>query len=306
MSKPYFSLFLPAVFLLFHASCAFAAGETSANFLKIAVGARNAAMGETGATETGVNAIYWNPAGMADVENIDASFSHASWFEGVNLENAACAMKVGNSVFGASIDYLSMSSIDRYDNTGGSQGSFSPSDKALRLSYATDISATPEKTYAGVILKYISSDIDSLSANTLAVDAGVFFDTLFEDLRLGVVFQNLGTPMKFDQKAYSLPLNLKAGANYLVTDGLSVSLDINKAIDTGAVFNTGGEYVYPVNDETGIAVRGGYKSGMDGLGGSAGITIGFGIIYQSYSFDYAFVPYGDLGDTQRISIGCRF
>jgi len=297
---------LPALLLFCYVTEAFCAGQTSANFLKIAVGAKNAAMGETGATETGINSIYWNPAGLADVESRAVSFTHAAWFEGINLENASYAQKIGAGVIGVSVDYLSMSPIDRYDNTGGRQGNFSPSDKALKLTYAADVSATPEKTYAGVTLKYISSDIDSLSAKSLALDAGIYFDTIFEDLRFGVVFQNLGQPMKFDKQSYSLPLNLKVGANYLVMDGLNVSLDVNKAIDTGAALNAGGEYLYPIDDETGIAFRGGYKSNTDGLGGSAGITMGIGVIYNSYTFDYAFVPYGDLGDTHRISIAYRF
>ena len=51
--------------------------------------------------------------------------------------------------------------------------------------------------------------------------------------------------MKFNQQAYSLPLNVKAGANYLITDGLDISLDINKGIETDAVINFGGEYFIP-------------------------------------------------------------
>ena len=40
----------------------------------------------------------------------------------------------------------------------------------------------------------------------------------------------------------------------------------------------------------------GYMSNADGIG----------VVYQLYTFDYAFVPYGDLSDTQRISIGYKF
>ncbi len=144
--------------------------------------------------------------------------------------------------------------------------------------------------------EWSSSSIDTLSASSIALDAGVFFDTVYEDLRFGVVFQNLGQPMKFNQQAYSLPLNVKAGANYLITDGLDISLDINKGIETDAVINFGGEYLYPINEETGVALRGGYMSNADGIG----------VVYQLYTFDYAFVPYGDLSDTQRISIGYKF
>jgi hypothetical protein len=299
---------LPLVFLLlFCASNAFSAGQTSANFLKIAVGAKNASMGETGAAETGINAIYWNPAGLATVEYMEVSFMHAAWLEGINYENAAYARRLGDSgVLGVSLDYLTMSPIDGYDNTGGRQASFYPSDNCLKITYAADISATPEQTCVGVTLKYITSYISTLSARTLAIDAGIYFDTIFEDLRFGVVFQNLGKPMKYDNKAYSLPLNLKAGVNYLFTENLSASLDLNKSIDADTVLNTGAEYLYPISDETAVALRGGYRTNNERLGGNAGITIGLGLIYKSFNFDYAFVPYGDLSDTHRITVGYKF
>jgi len=263
-------------------------------------------MGETGAAETGLNALYWNPAGVADVENMEATFMDAAWLESISLQNIAYARKFDFGVLAVSADYLSMPDMDRYDNTGGRQGSFGASDQAIKFTYALDVSATPEKTYAGVTLKYISSNIDNFTAAAFALDAGLYFDTIFEDLRFGIVFQNLGTPMKYDVSSYSLPLNLKAGVNYLVADGLNVSLDINKATDTGVLFNAGGEYAYPVDEETAVFLRGGYRSNTEGLGGSAGVTMGFGIVYRAYRFDYAFVPYGDLSDTNRFSLGYKF
>jgi hypothetical protein len=295
-----------SVFFAFCPSRAFCAGETSANFLKIGVGAKNVAMGETGATETGLNAVYWNPAGVADVDNMEATFMDAAWLETISFQNVAFARRFNFGVLAVSADYLSMASIDKYDNTGGQQGSFGASDKAIKLTYALDISATPEKTYAGVTLKYISSNIDNFTATAFALDAGLYFDTIFEDLRFGVVFQNLGTPMKYEVNSFSLPLNLKAGVNYLVTDGLDASLDLNKATDTGVITNAGAQYAITINDETGVFLRGGYRSNTDGLGGSAGMTLGFGLVYQSYRFDYAFVPYGDLSDTNRFSLGYKF
>ena len=300
--------FLVLVLAMLCVSKAFCAGQTSADFLNIAIGAKNAAMGETGATETGIASIYWNPAGLADVEDKAFSFTHSFWLEGIYYENASYSTRLGDgdSVLGFSVDFLSMDPISKYDNTGVRQGNFTPADRALKLTYATDISATPEKTYAGITLKYITSNIDTLTANSLAFDAGIFFDTIYEDLRFGVVFQNLGQPMKFDRTAYSLPVNLKAGVNYLLTDDLDVSVDINKGIDSDTVFNAGGEYLYAIDDKTGVALRGGYISNAYGLGGSAGVTMGVGLVYQLYTFDYAFVPFGDLTDTHRISIGYRF
>jgi len=38
----------------------------------------------------------------------------------------------------------------------------------------------------------------------------------------------------------------------------------------------------------------------------SGLSVGAGIVWGSAKLDYAFVPYGDLGNTHRISLGYRF
>ncbi|MBI5242169.1 MAG: hypothetical protein HY922_00635, partial [Elusimicrobia bacterium] len=39
------------------------------------------------------------------------------------------------------------------------------------------------------------------------------------------------------------------------------------------------------------------------LGGFGG---GFGLKFGNYRADYTFTPFGELGNAQRISLGCRF
>jgi hypothetical protein len=57
-----------------------------------------------------------------------------------------------------------------------------------------------------------------------------------------------------------------------------------------------------------FALRAGYKysSGMTTLGALAGISGGLGFKFGSYQLDYAFVPYGDLGQTHRVSFLAKF
>jgi RNA polymerase sigma factor (sigma-70 family) len=61
-----------------------------------------------------------------------------------------------------------------------------------------------------------------------------------------------------------------------------------------------------------IALRVGYQTrGQDLKTGSGsdpltGITAGLGVRYGCLDFDYAFVPYNELGQTQRISLSFRF
>jgi len=56
------------------------AGTSSATFLRIGVGARAVAMGETFvAVANDPSAIYWNPAGLASLQRRELSISHVQW-----------------------------------------------------------------------------------------------------------------------------------------------------------------------------------------------------------------------------------
>jgi len=50
-------------------------------------------------------------------------------------------------------------------------------------------------------------------------------------------------------------------------------------------------------------LRAGYRTGQD-IG--SGISYGAGFKIGKISLDYAYVPYGDLGNIQRISLGIKF
>ena len=54
-----------------------------------------------------------------------------------------------------------------------------------------------------------------------------------------------------------------------------------------------------------MAVRGGYRTGSD-LGKLAGLGVGAGVSVSIVRLDYAFVPYGFLGQAHRVSLGLKF
>lgn len=62
-------------------------GTSAAQFLKIGVGARAAAMGGSfNALASDVTSIYWNPAGLARQQGSELFFSHTSWLAGISHE----------------------------------------------------------------------------------------------------------------------------------------------------------------------------------------------------------------------------
>jgi outer membrane protein OmpA-like peptidoglycan-associated protein len=65
----------------------------------------------------------------------------------------------------------------------------------------------------------------------------------------------------------------------------------------------GGEFWWGIQDIS-FALRAGFSFNdlYQDLGGLSGVSLGAGVKYQDWELDYALVPFGDLGNTQRFSI----
>ena len=278
-------------------------GSTTAQFLKLGIGAKSAGMGNAvGSVYTATDSIYWNPSNLGYIEKKELSFSHTIWFEDVNYEWLAFALPTTKcGVFGFGLQYVSYGSMDKVDNTNTADGSFSPLDMAVYLSYANNY----KRLYFGANLKYIYSKIEN-SASAVAADLGINYDS--EDYRtsFGAAITNLGTKMKFNEEEEDLPLLLKFGVSHFVTLDWLLSLDINFPRDNEFYVNVGTEYYIEIVKDMDLCFRIGYDGRNKDIPGFNWINLGFGLEYLDYKFDYAFVPYGDIGMTHRFSFSIKF
>ena len=73
-------------------------GTSAAQFLKIGVGARAVALaGAFGAIASDASTIYWNPAGMATLDNISWTGSHTNWFADISHQYTGLVVPTGNN-----------------------------------------------------------------------------------------------------------------------------------------------------------------------------------------------------------------
>ena len=280
-------------------------GTTSATFLKLGAGARPAAMGNcyVGVADDST-AIYWNPAGLDQIteKNGSATLMHAVWLEDIYYDWVSYALPIEKwGVFGIGVQYLSYGSLAGYDNTGLSTGNFSPTDTAVSLAYARNIRGFD----FGINLKYITSTIVN-TATAYAADIGVIKKFVNQKLTLGACVQNMGTSLTYLSEREPLPFNVKVGGSYKIKTNRLAAADINAPIDGPQYYGAGTEYVQKIKGSLEVAVRGGYNTQNINTGGINGFTVGLGIKYFMYSLDYAFVPYGDLGNTNKISLSVAF
>jgi len=108
------------------------------------------------------------------------------------------------------------------------------------------------------------------------------------------VAQNLGSKLGADP----LPLTFKLGVAARLKH-LTLALDIAKPQDNEIYYCLGAEWWL----RNALALRAGYKTNQDA---GEGITAGIGLKVGKMSLDYAYVPYGELGNTHRISWKMKF
>jgi len=279
------------------------AGTRSGQILKMSVGANAVGMGESYvASADDVYATYWNPAGLSKVEKVQIGFMHNEWFEDIRYEYLGYVQPLSNlGTLAGSVSYISMGSLDKTDENGIEEGTFRPYDILAVLSYGTKLNSSLS---FGVNAKFLQERIDEQKAQAFAVDlAGMY--TMKNGLIIGANIQHLGTKMKFINESYGLPLNFNVGAAYKLLDNdLTFAVDTNIPSDNDVNVGFGADYRIVNMFDLRVGYR--YTAGGNDLGTASGLRAGVGFGIGNYKLDYAFVPYGELGQSHRISLVASF
>jgi hypothetical protein len=270
--------------------------STGAAFLKIPVGPRVCGTGEAAvAYIDDASALFYNPAGLANVQTFDLLFAHNQWLLDMNHEYVAGVYGTeGLGKLGLAFDYWGSGEMVGVNIRGETIPGyvFSAADWSLNLGYGKNISDFS----FGLGAKFVHQQHESFSTSAWAFDAGAMYKTPLEGLKAGLSVVNIGTKPKLYQESYNLPLQARLGWRYDysivgVTQDFILSETEKPGIAVGAECR-------PVQV---FALRVGYRTGSD-YDGFSGLRAGLGISWQGLGVDYAFAPYGKLGMTHRVSI----
>ncbi len=315
---------LAAVLLLLAASASAATskGTSGASFLKLGAGARAGAMADAfTAVADDAFAAYYNPAGLARLTGPQLGGAHSALFQGVSYQSLALVVPFGRGegreriqtdnnrhALGLSIYYLGVGDIER--RTGDSTtpvGSFNAADSAYAGSYAY---APNDRLSLGVTGKYIHQTIDTYSASSLAADLGVLYRVnphTEKPVNLGMSIRNIGKKIGFvSSQADPLPTTVVVGAAAALTKGFTMDIDLGKARDNDLYAALGMEGRKNLSEGVGGAFRFGYTSSRRDNGGLSGVTAGGGLSFNKANFDFAWIPFGALGDSFRFSLLVKF
>lgn len=174
-------------------------GTAGAMELILPVGCRGSALGGNyTAGISGVEAVFWNPAGMAATNrSSELMASRMNYIADIDVNYMAVqgsSSKVGVVGFSLkSLDFGAIPVTTEYapDGTGET---YSPAYTVIGISFSR---AMTNRINIGVTSKLISEKIINTSATGVAFDFGVQFRSDI-GLEIGVTLRNFGTGMKFD------------------------------------------------------------------------------------------------------------
>lgn len=219
------------------------AGGSAVPFLLISPDARASGMGETGtAIADDINAIYWNPGGLAFLDYFpatstrdetpytQAALSFSPWLPQFNADLYYSYATVGrffeelDGTVAFNFIFMNLGEFTRTAENGQVLGKFISNEFSIGLSYGTIVA--PDLG-VGFQLRYIHSNLTPTSAQTggeagtgvsASFDLGVLwkptdieFLGIGDKLSLGLNLKNVGPKVTYIRESDPLPTTLKLG-----------------------------------------------------------------------------------------------
>lgn len=279
------------------------AGTSTAQFLKLEMGGRHAAMGGTYAGYgSDIYSLWGQPAAIAAAPRAwQVGFQHTEWFEGITQEYIGLTGPLGRGRAGlvvntVGVDGLLRSTENSSGQLTGTGGTFGARDLGVSLHYGLTLN---DRLSVGGAARIINSKIDNEQATGFAGDIGAQYR--MDRLTLGASVTNIGTGLKFIRDRDNFPTAFRLGGSYeLAQMKLLLAADVVKYIDRDVDAGVGIEWK-PIDL---LRLRGGYRTQGRDVG--KGLTAGVGFNLAGLEIDYAYVPFGPLGEAHRISAGYLF
>ena len=322
--------FLYIIFLCYSFSFG---GKYAGSFLELGVGAKALGMGNAFvALSDDAYGFYWNPSGLAFLNNFQAATMRADLFNSLEQHFISAAMPVfGGVTIALSWVRLSIDDIPRYkDATGtasnrydginpaltfGPSGNFSSNSDAFILSFAkyqrimVDLGwqyfEFPIDFGYGVNFKMINESIDNKTGSGIGIDLGillkielsnVFNDENYGDLMFGLNVQDIAeTKITWDtasKRKDTIDRNVKFGFAYKQPLEF-IDAQLTLAFDIDTRYDGANHVGGEFLYDSLIALRLGSND--------SNFTTGVGLYIWKLRIDYAYQGH-DLGNSHRVSV----
>jgi len=292
------------------------AGISTAQFLKIGVGARAAAMADAFiAVANDASALYWNPAGLAEMEQNEFLFAHNEWVADIKHEFIGGVYHFSsNDAIGVSFTSLHMDDMKVTTEVlpFGNGQYFSFGDIALAISYSRKM--TEQFSFGGSV-RYVEETLDKLKMRGFMIDLGTLYWTGLGTTRFAVAITNFGNELAPDGKvvlfgdreksswqSFSPPTMFRIGFAFEPLQNeehrITSSIQLNHPNDNSENVALGAEYAW---HET-LFLRAGYKINVDEQDFTFGAGLKVNTSIANIIFNYGYASFERLGSTHRLSL----
>jgi long-subunit fatty acid transport protein len=292
------------------------AGISTAQFLKIGVGARATALGDAFvAISDDASALYWNAAGLAQFKESEIIISHSAWLVDINHDFLGAVYHLdSDNTIGVSFTSLWMDKMAVTTEFApfGTGEYFGFSDIAIGLSYARQM--TDQFSFGGTV-KYVEETLDKLSMRGIMIDLGTYYKTGLGSTRFAVVVSNFGAELAPDGEvvlvgnreqsewqSFAPPTIFRIGFAFEPIESeeniLTTAIQLNHPNDNSENVSLGAEYSWRKI----LYLRAGYKFNVDEQNYTVGAGVNVPISIAQFNFDYAYSNFVRLGSAHRFSI----
>lgn len=313
-------------------------GTTSFQFLKVQSSARFCAMGEASSSIVNdAQSVFFNPAGLVFVQKLSFSADYLDWLLDISHLSLSAAYRVQGlgtfALFGMMTD-IGEIKVTEVNSLGfvnevylGYTGeTITPGAMVFGLSFARRIT---DKFSFGISGKFAREDLAVKTTQNFMFDGGLIYETGFRSLKIAASIMHFGPDVKYydevmleryiptsdsiyyqkySGKSFPLPQTFSIGASGYIMNSesslffnseqqsLLVSFDLVQPRDYDQQYHLGLEYGY----QNILFLRAGYKLNYD----EESFSLGFGVGYSGYKFDYAYSDFGQyLDSVHRFSVG---
>lgn len=306
------------------------AGISAFQSLKLGIGARGSAMGESFvAIANDASALYWNPAGLVMFSENQAFAAHTDYVVDISQEFFGVVYHLsGEDAIGGAVSSLHMAQMEITTETqpGGTGRYFTFGDVSAAITYSRKMT---DQFSFGATLRYAEETLDVLKMRSMMVDIGTLYWTGLGSVRFAVVISNFGNDVTpkgsarlwdgtgvTEFQSFSLPTLFRFGVAFepVQTEDqrLTASIQLNHPNDNSEHFRLGLEWSW----HEVLFLRAGIKRtigqrifGQDETS-DEGFSLGTGfnapLAFSRVSADYAFVDYSRLGSVHRFSVAFTF
>ncbi|MBN2009188.1 PorV/PorQ family protein [candidate division KSB1 bacterium] len=299
------------------------AGTSAATFLKIGVGAKATAMGGAFvALANDASAMYWNPAGVAQVPQNELMVTHINWPADIKYEYLGYVQHlpyIGSVGVSCSFLHTDDMAVTTEYLPHGTGEYFSYSDLMVGLTWSLNMT---NRFSFGITGKYVREDIAELNMQNWMIDLGTYYWTGFKSLRFAVSLVNFGPDLKpgghyqkktkegkyiqEDYEAFSPPTVFRIGSAMEFFDNethsLTGSIQMSHPVDNAENVVIGVAYGFLKK----VELRSGYKINYDEERFTFGAGMKVPLASTSLKIDYCYGEFGRLQSTHQFSIGFNF